>query len=286
MESTLDLQKMFGILRKHLVFIIVATIGFGIIAFGVAEIAMTPKYKSTTQLLVNQKDNNNPALAAQNQQVDVQMISTYKDIVTNQVILQQVQKNLAHPEKVVRKATKAVYRTSATTGRRVLVRAAKPAIYKSSGREYKVSVGELQSAISVSNQQNSQVFAINVKTDDPNKSAAVANEVAKVFTSKIKSMMRVNNVTTVSKASPNYDKTSPKTKLIVLLGLVIGFFIGMGYAIIKELTDTTVKEDDFLQDELDLTNLGHIATIKMSNTKGMIQSQSTQSENRSKRVRV
>ncbi|MCH5463425.1 exopolysaccharide biosynthesis protein [Lactobacillus sp. LC28-10] len=286
MESTLDLQKMFGILRKHLVFIIVATIGFGIIAFGVAELAMTPKYTSTTQLLVNQKDNNNPALALQNQQADVQMVSTYKDIVTNQVILHQVQKNLTHPEKVVRKATKAVYRTSATTGRRVLVRAAKPAIYKSSGRAYQVSVAELQDAISVSNQQNSQVFAINVKTDDPNKSAAVANQVASVFTSKIKSMMRVNNVTTVSKATANYGKTSPNTKLIVLLGLVVGLLIGMGYAFIKELTDTTVKEDDFLQDELGLTNLGHIATIKMSNSKGMIQSQSTQSESRSKRVRV
>lgn len=286
MESTLDLQKIFGILRKHLVFIIVATIGFGIIAFGVSEFAMTPKYTSTTQLLVNQKDNNNPALAAQNQQADVQMVSTYKDIVTNQVILQQVQKNLAHPEKLVRKARKAIYRTNAITGKKTLVRAAKPAVYQSTGDAYKVSIGELQSAISVNSQQNSQVFAINVETDDPNKSAAVANEVAKVFTTKIKSMMRINNVTTISMASPNYKKTSPNVKLSILMGLIVGLLIGMGYAFIKELTDTTVKEDDYLQNELELTNLGHVAMIKLKNNKRIVSPSNIQSESRTKRVRV
>lgn len=285
MESTLDLQKMFGILRKHLVFIIVVTIGFGIIAFGVSEFAMTPKYTSTTQLLVNQKDNNNPALAAQNQQADVQMVSTYKDIVTNQVILQQVQKKLAHPEKLVRKARKAVYRTNSVTGKRTLVRAAKPAVYKSTGNAYKVSVGELQGAISVSSQQNSQVFAIKVETDDPNKSAAVANEIARVFKSKIKTMMRINNVSTVSEASPNYTKTSPNTKLIIVIGLVIGLLVGFSYAFIKELTDTTVKDDEFLQNELGLVNLGHIATIKVSNGKQLMKFNDGTSS-RTKRVRV
>lgn len=286
MESNLDFQKMLGILRKHFVFIIVATIGFGLIAFGVSEFAMTPKYTSTTQLLVNQKDNNNPALAAQNQQADVQMVSTYKDIVTNQVILQKVQKDLAHPEKLVRKAKKAVYRRNAVTGKKTLIRAAKPAVYKSTGNAYKVGLSELKSAISVSNQQNSQVFAINVETNDPNKSAAVANEVAKVFTSKIKSMMRINNVTTISKATPNYGKTSPNTELIVLLGLIVGLLVGIGYAFIKELTDTTVKEDDFLQDELGLTNLGHVASIKLKTNQRMVTSNSNHSESRSKRVRV
>lgn len=284
MESTLDFKKMLGILRKHLAFIIVATIGFGLIAFGVSEFAMVPKYTSTTQLLVSQKSNDNPAFAYQNQQADVQMVSTYKDIVTNQVILEQVKKNLAHPEKLVRKATKAVYRTNAVTGRKVLVRAARPAVYKSTGNAYKVSVGELQNDISLNSQQNSQVFAIKVETDDPNKSAAVANEIARVFKSKIKTMMRINNVSTVSEASPNYTKTSPNTKLIVVIGLVIGVLVGFSYAFIKELTDTTVKDDEFLQNELGLVNLGHIATIKVNNGKQLKLNDGASS--RTKRVRV
>ncbi|WP_225352039.1 YveK family protein [Secundilactobacillus similis] len=213
------------------------------------------------------------------------MISTYKDIITNQVILKQVQHNLANPEKVVRKATKAVYKTNPYTGKKRLVQAAKPAVIKTTGKAYDISVEDLQSSISVSNQQNSQVFALAVKSGSPEEAAAIANQVANVFKTKIKTMMSVNNVTIVSKAVPVDQKTSPKTKLIALIGLVIGALIGMGYAFIKELTDTTVKDDEFLT-TLGLTNLGHIATIKMRSTKLAVKPSSKQSSNRNKRVRV
>jgi capsular polysaccharide biosynthesis protein len=283
MDTTLDLRQMFGILRKHIWFIIISTIGFAIIAFGVAEFAMTPKYTSTTQILVNKKTSNE-GLEFQNQQADVQMISTYKDIITNQVVLKQVQQNLAHPEKVVRKATKAVYRTNTLTGKKQLVKAARPAVIKSTGKAYDVSVGELQNAISVSSQQNSQVFALAVESSNPDESAAIANQVAYVFRSKIKSMMSVNNVTIVSKATPNNQKTSPNTKLITLAGVLVGILIGISYAFVKELTDTTVKDDEFLA-TMGLTNLGHIATIKLRNTK-LTAKPAKQSANKNKRVRV
>ena len=61
--------------------------------------------------------------------------------------------------------------------------------------------GELKKAISVETQQNSQVFSLAVKTNDPAKSALIANTVANVFKSRIKGIMSVNNVTIVSRAS-------------------------------------------------------------------------------------
>lgn len=271
MESTLDLRQVFGILRKHLWLIIISTLGFAIIAFCVAEFAMTPKYTSTAQILVNRKSDQSMAGAEyQNQQADVQMISTYKDLITNEVILKQVKHNLANPERVVRKAQKAVYKTNPYTGRKRLIKAAKPAVIESTGNSYDVSVDELQKSISISNQQNSQVFALSVESTDPQESAAIANETATVFKSKIKSIMSVNNVTIVSKAVADNDKTSPKTALISLAGLVLGLLVGIGYAFIKELTDTTVKDDEFLTDTVGLTNLGHIASIRMKSGKATI----------------
>lgn len=52
MESALDLRRMFDILRKHIMLIILAMIAFAVIAFGVAEFVITPKYTSETQILV------------------------------------------------------------------------------------------------------------------------------------------------------------------------------------------------------------------------------------------
>ena len=262
MESVLDLRKIFVILRKHLTLIILTMVGFAVVAFGVAEFVMTPKYTSETQILVNQKhDDSNSAAAYQNQQADVQMISTYKDIITNEVILKQVKHNLANPTKVVQKAQKAKYKTL-YDGTKKLVRAAKPAVVKSTGTKYDVSVEELKNDISISNQQNSQVFALSVESDNPDKSAAIANEIVSVFKTKIKSIMSVNNVTIVSKATADDQKTSPNVKLFVLAGLVLGMLLSVAYAFAVELTDTTVKGDDFLADELGLTNLGQVAQIK------------------------
>jgi Capsular polysaccharide biosynthesis protein len=55
---------------------------------------MTPKYTATTQLLVNQKNENNAnGQAYNNQQADIQVINTYKDIITSPVILKEPKKN-------------------------------------------------------------------------------------------------------------------------------------------------------------------------------------------------
>lgn len=255
---------MFGILRKHLMLIILSMIGCAVVAFGVAEFVMTPKFTSTTQILVNQKnEQDNSAAAYQTQQADVQMISTYKDIITNQVVLKQVSHNLKNPTKVVTPAKKAKYKTLAD-GTKRLVQSAQPAVTKSSGKAYDVTVTELKKDMSISNETNSQVFALSVETDDAQKSAAIANEVATVFKSKIKGIMSVNNVTIVSKAVANNHKTSPRTTLIVAAGIIAGMLLSVAYAFAVELTDTTVRDDEFLVTELGLVNLGSVAEIHVS----------------------
>ncbi|CUS26963.1 chain length determinant protein [Paucilactobacillus oligofermentans DSM 15707 = LMG 22743] len=262
MDNMLDIRRLFSIFRKHLTLIILSMVGCAVVAFGVAEFVVTPQYTSTTQILVNQKTSeSNAATAYATQQADVQMISTYKDIITNQVVLTAVKNDLKNPTVVVTPAQKAKYRTDAY-GDKELVSAAKPAVTKNSGQGYDISVAELQDAISVSNQQNSQVFALAVKTDDPAKSAAVANAVAKEFKNKIKDIMEVNNVTIVSKAVANNHKTSPKTIMFIAAGVITGFILSVGYALLVELTNTSVRDDEFLQ-ELGLANLGQVNRINM-----------------------
>jgi capsular polysaccharide biosynthesis protein len=262
MDNMLDIRRLFSIFRKHLTLIVLSMVGCAVVAFGIAEFVVTPQYTSTTQILVNQKTSeSNAATAYATQQADVQMISTYKDIITNQVVLKAVKNDLKNPTVMVTPAQKAKYRTDAY-GDKELVKAAKPAVTKNSGQGYNVSVAELQDAISVSSQQNSQVFALAVKTDDPDKSAAIANAVAKEFKSKIKDIMEVNNVTIVSKAVANNHKTSPKTIMFLAAGVILGFVLSVGYALLVELTNTSVRDDEFLQ-ELGLANLGQVNRINI-----------------------
>ena len=262
-ENQIDLHRLMEICREHAKLFILWTVIMGILGFVVAEFIITPQYTASTQILVNQKHDNADGQAYNNQQADIQVINTYKDIITNQVILSKASKQLENPVRVITPAKKAVYERNAN-GRRVLVRSAKPAVVeRTNGKSYHVTTAQLKKAISVQTQQNSQVFTLNVKTNNAEESAAIANTVASVFKQQIKHIMSVNNVTIISRANTPKAPSFPNKKLFTLAGAVLGLLLSFAYVLIKELTDTTVKSDDFLTNELGLTNLGAVGHIQM-----------------------
>lgn len=217
--NQIDFHRLLILCRLHAKIFILWTAIMGVIGFMVAEFVVTPQYTASTQLLVNQKHDNSNGQAYNDHQADVQVINTYKDIITNQVILSKASKQLSNPVKVITPAKKAVYETN-TDGHRVLLRAAKPAVIeRTNTKSYNVSIAELKKAVSVQTQQNSQVFTLNVKTDNAEKSAAIANTVASVFKQQIKHIMSVNNVTIISQASTPKAASFPNKKLFTLAGV-------------------------------------------------------------------
>lgn len=263
-ENTIDLRRLWMLLRAHIWAIIAWAVGLGAVGFVLAAFVVEPKYTSTTQILVNQKRNTTDAGQAFNaQQADIQLINTYKDIVTSPVILKDASKWLKNPTEVVKPAKKAQYKTLAD-GTKKLVSPAEPAVVRRAGRGYNVSAKEMQKAVSVSTQQQSQVFTISAKSNDPEKAQAIANAVAQTFKSKIKSIMNVNNVTIVSPAARG-TKTFPRTSLFTLAGIVLGLIISIVLIVLRDSFNTTVRDDDYLTKELGLTNLGHVSHFHLSN---------------------
>ncbi|EPB99195.1 YveK family protein [Lactobacillus delbrueckii] len=265
-EVTIDLRRLFILIRKHIISILIWMIGLGLIAYGVSEYVLVPKYTASTQLLVNRKTADaNQAYA--NQQADINAVTTYKDIITSNVILKGASKYLANPVTLVKKATpakKAVYKTN-DDGTRALVKKAvnaKPAVYKRESKSYSVSASELASAVSVTTTTSSQVLTLSATAETPAKAQAIANAVAKEFKEQIPKIMDVNNVTIVAEA-PKGTKSFPKVSLITAIGVLAGLVISLLIIIIKDLSDTTVREDSFMTNELGLTNLGEIASITM-----------------------
>ena len=264
-EVTIDLRRLFILIRKHIISILIWMIGLGLIAYGVSEYVLVPKYTASTQLLVNRKTADANQVYA-NQQADINAVTTYKDIITSNVILKGASKYLANPVTLVKKATpakKAVYKTN--DGTRTLVKKAvkaKPAVYKRESKSYSVSASELASAVSVTTTASSQVFTLSATAETPAKAQAIANAVAKEFKEQIPKIMDVNNVTIVAEA-PKGTKSYPKVKMITMVGVLAGLVISLLIIIIKDLSDTTVREDSFMTNELGLTNLGEIAHITM-----------------------
>lgn len=230
--NAIDLQHLWKLFVQHVRMILIWTVGLGVIAWGLAAFVIPAKYTATTQILVNQRNSNdNNGQAYTNQQADIQMINTYKDIITNQVILKSASKQLANPS--------------------------------GSQRAYALSVAKLKDSLTVSTQNNSQVFYLSAEAGNPTEAKVIANTVAKVFKKQIRSMMNVNNVTIVSEATTPTSQSFPNKKLFALAGLVLGFLISYVYVLVRDLTDTTVRDNDFMTNELGLTNLGQVGEIYM-----------------------
>ena len=231
MEQTISLESLFRILRKNLRLIVISTIVGTVLAAIITFFIMTPKYSASVDILVNRKQDNAVTNQLSDQQADVQMINTYKDIITKAVTLDHVRKEVKEQ------------------------------------LGYSVTADELRDMISVTNQQNSQVFSVSVKDTDAARSATIANIIAKTFKKKVAKILEVNNVSIIAKATKPKEAVSPRKKLNIAIGLVVGLFFGVGLALLSELTDHNVKDMEYLTDELGLTKLGMLGHYHTANSK-------------------
>lgn len=203
-NDSMTLLQFFKIIGRHLIMIVVLALLFGGASFSVAKYGLVPTYTASTQILVNQKHASAHGQAFDNQQADVQMINTYKQIITNHRILTISKHKLANPEAEDQTA-------------------------------YNLSYSQLKKMVNVKTSDNSQVFDLNVKAKDPKEAAVIANTVTNVFQKQIKKMMGFNNVTVASRAVSPSHPSFPNVELFTIGGALLGLIVGCVIAVVKEL---------------------------------------------------
>ncbi|MDB6223329.1 YveK family protein [Lactobacillus amylovorus] len=282
-DNTIYLTQLLQLCRRHIWALILWSIGLALVGWGIANFVISPKYTSSAQILVNPKSNkNDPNAAYTTQQANMQLVNTYKDIVTSHVILKDASDRLTNPVRVVKKAKPAKYKT--TDGRKVLVTKAQPAVIERDGKAYSVSAAQLAKSVSVATQQQSQVFSVSAKADTPEKAKAEANAVARSFRDQIPNIMNINNVTILAPAT-NGIKSSPNVKMFTLAGFVIGLVLTFAVILIREMTNTTVRDDTYLTQDLGLTNLGYVSHFHVSSSFKLIKKNNKSAAKREQRKR-
>ncbi|MCM3610382.1 Wzz/FepE/Etk N-terminal domain-containing protein [Planococcus sp. MERTA32b] len=223
MEETISLQDLFKTIRKRLGLIALLTILAITVAGVISFLVLTPVYQTSTEILVNQSPSETGQLTNQNIQTDLQLINTYSGIIKSPAILDQVVEEM----------------------------------------DLDMSTAQLTDKITVSNADQSQIVNITVQDEDPAMAVDIANTTASVFENDIQDLMNVDNVTILSPAvmKENPSPVAPNPMLNMAIAAVVGLMLGVGIVFLLEYLDTSIKDQQDIEDILGIPVLGVVSPI-------------------------
>ena len=220
----MDLRDYALVLRKHWQLITACTL----LAVGVAAIATfltTPKYQASAQLFVSTSSSGNVGDLAQGSSFTQQRVKSYADIINSPRVTAAVIRELGLPE----------------------------------------TPRALGDQISASAPLDTVLIDVDVKDADPKRAARIANAVSRQFTLLVTeletpggSKVSPVKVSVVKEATAPQAPISPRPKLNLALGLLVGLAIGVGAAVLRDVLDTSVKSAEDLQSAANLSPLGII----------------------------
>ena len=221
----LDLKELFNIFWHKKIEIILIVLIFAIIGVVYTLGFTTPMYSASTTLVLASSgrsegliDTTITSSTATEITVNSKLVSTYSELVKSKNILRQVISNL----------------------------------------KMKIDEDVLRKSVAVSSVKDTELIQITVKNENPSYSAQIANEIAKVFTDKVKEIYKIENVKIVDEAEVPNEPSNISHKKDVLIFALIGLAVSVGYVLLINMLDTTVKTPEDIEEMFKLPVLAAI----------------------------
>ncbi len=222
----MDLKELFNMFWSKKIQIILIILIFGIIGFIYTIEFITPMYDaSTTLVLVSSADETvttNTMITATDVSLNSKLVATYSELIKSKNVLREVISNL------------------------------------------NIDLEEeiLKNYITVSAVEDTELIEITVRNEEPSNAAVIANEIAEVFTDKVKEIYNINNVQIVDKAEISSEPANINHTKDVIMFASIGLVIAIIYVIVANLLDTTIKTAEDVETAYNIPVLASIPMIK------------------------
>lgn len=165
---------------------------------------ITPKYSASTTLVLAQTGNNKSTentITATDITINSKLVSTYSELIKSKNVLRQVKSNL----------------------------------------NINIDEEALKKNVSVSSVKDTELIEITVINENPKYSEKVANEIAKVFTEKVKEIYNIDNVQIVDDAEVPTMPSNINHEKDIFIFIFIGLVVSTIYVILVNMLDTTIK---------------------------------------------
>ncbi len=222
------LQILTAIWHRAWIVVLAAIIGAGA-GFSIAEFMITPKYTAQTLLYVNNTSisvgGTSFSISSGELTAAQKLVDTYIVILKSRAVLNEV--------------------------------------IKKSSVDY--TYQEMRDMISAADVDNTEIFRISVTSTNPEEAQHIANVIAELLPDKIAEIVDGSSVRIVDYAIVPPSKSSPSTLRFTAIGLLLGVFAVCAVIVVRELTDTQIRSEDYL---IQTYNLPVLAVIPdLFNTK-------------------
>ena len=223
-----ELMEMFWIKKVQILLIVLI---FMVIGFIYTVGFTTPMYSSSTTLILasNSKEGEkNPSTQTQTEiNINQKLVSTYSQVVKSKSVLRKVKENL------------------------------------------KIDIDEetLRKNIKVNAVEDTEIIEITVNSLLPENSAKIANEIAKVFTEKVKEIYNIENVQVLDKAEVSEEPSNIHHSKDVVIFAFVGVVLAVMYVLIINMLDTTIKTAEEVEKEFKIPVIASIPIYEVTDTK-------------------
>lgn len=217
----IDLKDFFNYIKSKIVFIVILVAMFLSFILLYDLKIKTPMYKTYTTIVLTQSDSQKgttPTITQNDILLNKNLVSTYSEIIKSELILEQVINNLG----------------------------------------IKATATELSNNIQVAALNDTEILKISVSNADPEVAASLANEIADVFTTEIKKIYKIDNVSTIDRAKVPKEVANNTFKRDIVLAVFLGIFMGIGIIFILYYFDDTIKSNEDIEEKIGLPVLSKI----------------------------
>jgi capsular exopolysaccharide synthesis family protein len=215
----IDIKDFFSYLKKFVIVMIITTIlAIGATLFYNLAIK-TPKYKTSTTVVLAQKTNEATSQSTLNDiNINQKLVTTYSEIVKSKLILQQVIDELS----------------------------------------LDTNVETLSKHISVTAVDDTEILKITVEDGNSALAAQIANKIAEVFGKEIKNIYKLDNVSIIDRAQIPENVSNNTTLRDTVIAALIAIFGVTAIAFIIYYFDDTIKYGDDIEAKIGLPIAGKI----------------------------
>ena len=224
-NNEFDFGRLWAIFKTNWIVIVAVALALGILGFGYTKLFISPTYSAKLLLCVSNTTEGSDQYIYYNQTDIVasnKLVNACKDIITSNSVLQEVAEK--------------------------------------SRLDY--SVGALKSMISITSEEENQIFKLTVQCSDPEHAALIANTIAAVSPEKINEYLKPTSLKVVDFATPSFAPVAPNATRNTVVFAFVGFVLAYAFFFLRLQFDIYVRSEEDIKDALgDVAVLGTIPLI-------------------------